>query len=163
MEHWDWWLAVQCWHVIAACTPRLTLCLDDGTPTGSHLFLSLSVLPSYLCTFISVSTGGHNLCSSDLHLTSVPKDQTELGRKAFSYFAPSCWISQQAGLKLEKLITVDEFQKKKKMLKDFGSCLCFWVFPLGYLMVSETVCLNAAVLVSVAKEIINLNEYYLVK
>lgn len=55
-----------------------------------------------------------NLCSSDLHLTSVPKDQTELGRMAFSCFAPSCWISQQTRLKLEKLITVDEFKKKKK-------------------------------------------------
>lgn len=66
----------------------------------------------------------HILRSSDLHLTSVPKHQTELGTMALCSLFLELTASWTEAGKTDYCWWIS-----KKMMKDFGSCLCFWIFP----------------------------------
>lgn len=86
----------------------------------------LGLLPSYLLTFVSQRTSGsYNLRSQNLLLLSIPKVQTEQGKKAFKFAAPFAWNELQKDLKLSELDSLETF---KRMLNDVNTeasgCRC---------------------------------------
>lgn len=76
----------------------------------------LQVCPWYaplLSLHRSRNTTGYNLPSSDSYLLSVSKVRIELGKKAFSYSAPSTCNTLQSDLQLRK-ISFGEFKSRMK-------------------------------------------------
>ncbi len=62
----------------------------------------LGMLPSYLCCLIKQKTvEKYFLCSQNCYTLSVPFVQSELGKNAFMYAAPSDWNLLQSKLKLQ--------------------------------------------------------------
>ena len=88
------------------------------------------LLPSYLCTYLTFkSDSSYSLRSLDFLSTSVPRTCTEFGKRAFMYSAPSAWNTVQKTLKLQELITMNDFKTRITcfLMANFGVCKCFTV------------------------------------
>jgi len=82
-----------------------------------HIFLykaMLGKLPAYLCNLLKKNSSRFSLRSTRWFSYQVPRVFTELGKKAFSYFAPWSWNNLQNLLHLNDLVPLNEF---KAMLK----------------------------------------------
>ena len=84
----------------------------------------LGKLPSYLCSFLYSSSTGYQLRSSNLLLFSVPRVFTDLGKTAFSFNAPWSWNNLQKELKLDSIISLNEFKSIIKSVVT-EACGCF--------------------------------------
>ncbi len=53
----------------------------------------------------------HNDTVSNCYTLSVPLVQSEVGKKAFIYAAPSDWNLPQSNLKFQSLLSLDHFKR----------------------------------------------------
>ncbi len=93
----------------------------------------LGKLPAYLCTLLCLCSGNYQLRSSKCLLFNIPRVCTELGKTAFSYYAP--WDTFQKDLKLDKFVSVGE---SKGIIRE-------WYWKLVIVFV-ERICLNIVVM-----------------
>lgn len=63
----------------------------------------LSLVPPYVCAYLQKVNSHYDLHSSDVFYLSVPRVQTEPGKRAFSFSAPSAQNTLQKDLKLTDL------------------------------------------------------------
>ena len=92
-----------------------------------YIFIYKAILgkfPLYLCNLLSVCSGTYQLRSSKWLLFNVPRVITELGKTAFSYLAPWGWNNLQKELKLETLMSLNEFKTTIKSVV-METCSCF--------------------------------------
>ncbi len=87
----------------------------------------LEPLPRYLCVLITQNnTGQYSLRSQDFFLLSVPNVRTEIGKRAFSYSAPSARNLLQKNLKLKDLVSLNVFKSKMRDRESSSIvCRCF--------------------------------------
>ena len=85
-----------------------------------YMFLYKAILhdlPPYLCSLMVPKTNSARITrSSSLIMYNVPRTRTTFGESAFKYFAPSSWCKLQEHLKLESLITLNNY---KSRIKDY--------------------------------------------
>lgn len=92
-----------------------------------YIFIYKAILgkfPLYLCNLLSVCSGTYQLRSSKWLLFNVPRVTTKLGKTAFSYLAPWGWNNLQKELKLETLMSLNEFKTTIKSVV-METCSCF--------------------------------------
>ncbi len=71
----------------------------------------LGFLPSYLCCLIHQKVVvNYSLCSQSFYNLYVPSAQTNLGKTAFEYAAPSDWNSLQMKLQLNQVVSLSKFK-----------------------------------------------------
>lgn len=70
----------------------------------------LGKLPTYICSLLSFYTCNYRTRSSAKLLLHVPRVHSELGKTAFSFFAPSLWNEMQSIIMLETLPSVNIFK-----------------------------------------------------
>lgn len=85
----------------------------------------LGKLPSYISRLLSYYTSTYNTRrAANGMLLDVPMVQSELGKTAFSFYAPSVWNELQDTITLEALPTVNAFKGiLQSALKE--TCSCF--------------------------------------
>ncbi len=87
----------------------------------------LGFLPSYLCCLIQQKVVVNNsLRSQSFYNLRVPSAQTNLGKTAFEYAAPSDWNSLQIKLRLNQLVSLSNFKTLLCAIEnDLMICKCF--------------------------------------
>ena len=75
----------------------------------------LGLIPSYLCSLLQRTGSLYALRSQGIIRLFVPRVRTELGKKAFSFAAPSAWNALQTDSNLSELISLGAF---RSMLND---------------------------------------------
>lgn len=119
-------------------THHCTLYMRVGWPSLtlrrlSHWYLFiykaiLRQLPSYLCTFIALQyNNNYRLRSQNSVLLTVPKTRTEFGKKAFQLSAPLAWNELQRTMKLQELVSLNNFKARVKVMEEneMQVCKCF--------------------------------------
>ncbi len=77
-------------------------------------------------------SGNYQLYSSKCLLFNVPRVCIELGKTAFSYYAPWAWYNSQKDLKLDKFVSVGEFKGIiKRVILEACDSFC-WEVMLKY-------------------------------
>ena len=105
-----------------------------------YMFLYKAILhdlPPYLCSLMVPKTNSARITrSSSLIMYNVPRTRTTFGESAFKSFAPSSWCKLQEHLKLESLITLNNY---KSRIKDYLTtnwtltyCQLDWCFVTFY-------------------------------
>ncbi len=85
----------------------------------------LGKLTAYLCTLLCLCSGNYQLRSSKCLLFNIPRVCTELGKTAFSYYAPWAWNNLQKDLKLDKFVSIGEFKGIiKRVVLEACDCFC---------------------------------------
>ncbi len=87
--------------------------LDISRKQHWYIFIykaMLGKLPTYLCTLLCLCSGNYQLRSSKCLLSNIPRVCTELGKTAFSYYAPWAWNNLQKDLKLNTFVSIGEFK-----------------------------------------------------
>ncbi|KAK0137933.1 RNA-directed DNA polymerase from mobile element jockey [Merluccius polli] len=81
-------------------------------------------LPSYISLLLNCQSSAYQTRSSSYFLLTVPNARTELGKSAFCFDAPMSWNLIQRTLKLESLITFEQF---KVLISNLPTpvCNCF--------------------------------------
>ncbi len=70
-------------------------------------------------------SGSYQLRSSKCFLFNVPRVCTELGKTAFSHYAPWAWNNLQKDLKLDKFVSIGEFKGiLKRVVLEACDCFC---------------------------------------
>ena len=87
----------------------------------------LGLVPAYLCCFLQSIKSRYALRSNNILHLAVPRVWTEMGKKAFSFSAPSAWNTLQSELKMSELDSLEAFRSflKDRLQKSFQQCLCF--------------------------------------
>ncbi len=80
----------------------------------------LGKVPAYLCIIICFILGRYQLHSSKCLLFNIYRDFTELGKTAYSYYAPCAWNNLQKDL--------DTFGDFKGIIKRVEMEACFFFF-----------------------------------
>ena len=101
---------------------KVTLACSVNMLAYSHWYVFiykaiLGRLPCYLSVFLTRKHGNYGLRSQDTMLMTVPRVRTELGKKAFMFSAPFAWNSLQNELKLQDLVTLNEFKGMVKSIE----------------------------------------------
>lgn len=84
----------------------------------------LHKLPSYINSLLAVRRSGYQTRTQGWLLLQIPKISSELGRSAFSFYAPHTWNELQCTFKLDDLMPLRHF---RRLLNDhfITDCVCF--------------------------------------
>ena len=84
-------------------------------------------LPLYLTSLLKLCTSGYNTRSQTQLRLHIPRMKCELGKTAFSFYAPDRWNRLQESLKLDNLVSIESFKVllDEVFLRD-QSCSCYF-------------------------------------